>query len=166
MTKPMRLDRVLAATFSMLLICGALPAFAEETIQFSTDKSSLFLQPQAARQEAYSTYGRGVLPKLDAEAASRIAGLAYRMPAENFDPNPYGDPPWIDLAVFGRPGTQGFLDFVSVNPWTGDVWSRRRCKAVSTPASRQAQAAIRKRFTREESKQYRRLARLKPGCDS
>jgi hypothetical protein len=61
-----------------------------------------------------------------------------------------------------REGSGGYF---AVNPWTGDVWDLWACgKRYSTPALRKAQAAIRKRFTPAEMKEYPRLRDLDPGC--
>ncbi len=66
--------------------------------------------------------------------------------------------------VFLGVGEQSNFGFFAVNPWTGDVWSLGNCKKLTTPALRRSQVAIRKRFTAEELKQYRRLSRIEPEC--
>ena len=58
-------------------------------------------------------------------------------------------------------GTYGFF---SVNVWTGDVWSGWECKRISSPASEQSRAEIKKRFSPDEMKQYSKLHALKPEC--
>ncbi|HUC60433.1 MAG TPA: hypothetical protein VMF53_00605, partial [Alphaproteobacteria bacterium] len=62
------------------------------------------------------------------------------------------------------PPRDGSFGYFAVNPWTGDVWNLWGCHKMSTPALRKSQAAIRKRFTADESKHYAELRRLKPGC--
>jgi hypothetical protein len=62
------------------------------------------------------------------------------------------------------PESEGGFGYFAVNPWTGDVWDLWGCHKLSTPALRKSQAKIRRRFTREELKQYPRLAALKPEC--
>ncbi|HZK90298.1 MAG TPA: hypothetical protein VFC56_09150 [Stellaceae bacterium] len=54
--------------------------------------------------------------------------------------------------------------YFAVNPWTGDVWALWGCRRLSTPALRKSQAAIRRRFSPAELRQYPRLHRLKPEC--
>ena len=63
-----------------------------------------------------------------------------------------------------KPPAEGSFGFFAVNPWTGDVWNLWGCHRLSTPALRKSQGAIRRRFGREELKQYARLRRLKPEC--
>ena len=61
-------------------------------------------------------------------------------------------------------GSEGGFGYFAVNPWTGDVWALWGCHRLSTPRLRRAQRQIRRRFTREELKQYSRLVGLKPDC--
>lgn len=63
-----------------------------------------------------------------------------------------------------KPPAEGSFGFWAVNPWTGDVWALWGCHRLSTPALRKSQAAIRRRFTPTEMKQYARFRRLKPEC--
>lgn len=63
-----------------------------------------------------------------------------------------------------KPPAEGSFGFFAVNPWTGDVWNLWGCHRLSTPALRKSQGPIRRRFSREELKQYARLRRLKPEC--
>ena len=52
----------------------------------------------------------------------------------------------------------------AVNPWTGHVWNLWTCKEITNLVVRKEQTEIKKRFTSEELKQYRRLAAFKPQC--
>ncbi|HLI13726.1 MAG TPA: hypothetical protein VKY65_19200 [Alphaproteobacteria bacterium] len=70
---------------------------------------------------------------------------------------------YADLAPLPE---QGFFGFFAVNPWTGDVWTLWGCYKLISEVSRATQLEIRKHFTPDELKQYARLSRLKPSCDS
>lgn len=55
----------------------------------------------------------------------------------------------------------------AVNTWTGDVWDVWNCKTatwLTSPRLRMRQAEIKKRFAKQELKQYERLRGLNPGC--
>jgi flagellum-specific peptidoglycan hydrolase FlgJ len=105
--------------------------------------------------------------KIDEPAAQRLAAEA------NFNADKYlgsldyasnmGHPFFVYYGINDAPAIGGF-GYFAVNPWTGDVWALWGCHRMSTPALRKSQAAIRRRFTREEMKQYVRLRRLKPEC--
>lgn len=73
-------------------------------------------------------------------------------------------PPFIVFDGLAKAPAEGSFGVFAVNPWTGDVWNLWGCRRLATPALRKSQAAIRRRFTREELKQYNRLRRLKPEC--
>jgi hypothetical protein len=73
-------------------------------------------------------------------------------------------PPFIVFDGLSKPPAEGSFGVFAVNPWTGDVWNLWGCHRLSTPALRKSQAAIRRRFTPAEMKQYARLRRLKPEC--
>jgi hypothetical protein len=110
------------------------------------------------------THGAEPPWKLDEQAAQRLAAKAYG----------HGkDPKWFDygpgmsspfFVFYGLNQTDGGFGYFAVNPWTGDVWALWGCHKLSTPALRKSLAEIRRRFTLEELKQYRRLANLKPEC--
>lgn len=102
--------------------------------------------------------------KIDERTAQRLAAEGYDLGKGQ---------KWFDYdAGMGRPffvfyglnESDGGFGYFAVNPWTGDVWDLWGCRQLSTRALRKSQAAIRRRFTREEMKQYGRLARLKPEC--
>jgi hypothetical protein len=73
-------------------------------------------------------------------------------------------PPFMVFDGLSKPPAEGSFGVFAVNPWTGDVWNLWGCHRLSTPALRKSQAAIRRRFTRDEMKQYARPLRLKPVC--
>jgi len=59
-------------------------------------------------------------------------------------------------------GTKGWY---AVNPWTGDVWdvwAAPHCKHLTNPALKQEQEQIKKRFSKDELKEYKRLSELAP----
>jgi hypothetical protein len=100
--------------------------------------------------------------KIDEQTALRLASEAYGV-----------DEKWFDydaglsrrfFVYYGLTESDGSFGFFAVNPWTGDVWSLWGCRRLSTPALRKSQAEIRRRFTRHEMRQYRRLAQIKPEC--
>jgi hypothetical protein len=72
--------------------------------------------------------------------------------------------PFFVFNGLSRPPAEGSFGYFAVNPWTGDVWNLWGCHRLSTPALRKSQAAIERRFTRAELKQYDRLRDLKPEC--
>lgn len=72
-------------------------------------------------------------------------------------------PPFFNFVWQVTP-TGGNLGYFSVNPWTGDVWTRWSCKRLSTPALHKSQAKIRKLWTAAELKQYAKLHHLRPAC--
>jgi hypothetical protein len=104
--------------------------------------------------------------KIDEDAAQRLAaegdhgttsGLEY------FEPDTRSGPFYV-FDGLNKPPAEGSFGFFAVNPWSGDVWNLWGCHRLSTPALRKSQAAIRRRFTAEQLKQYDRLRRLKPIC--
>jgi hypothetical protein len=105
--------------------------------------------------------------KIDEPTAQRLAAEAHygadkRLDVFDYDANL--SPPFFVYYGLTEPPVQGSFGYFAVNPWTGDVWALWGCHKLSTPALRKSQAAIRRRFTREELKQYARLRRLKPEC--
>jgi len=54
--------------------------------------------------------------------------------------------------------------YFAVNKWTGDVWILWGCKKLSSPALLKAQEGIKRRFNRDEAKNYERLRNLEPEC--
>jgi hypothetical protein len=50
---------------------------------------------------------------------------------------------------------EGGFGYFAINPWTGDLCALWGCHRLSTPALRKSQAAIRRRFTREENRSSR-----------
>jgi hypothetical protein len=105
--------------------------------------------------------------KIDEPTAERLAaegvfgGDRY---LDSFDYDSHLDPPFFEYYGINDPPAEGGFGFLAVNPWTGDVWALWGCRRLATPALRKSQAAIRRRFTRDELKQYARLRRLKPEC--
>ena len=104
---------------------------------------------------------------IDEPTAQRLAaeshyGADKYLDAFDYDSN-LSPPFFVYYGVNKAPAAGGF-GYFAVNPWTGDVWALWGCHKLSTPALRKSQAEIRKRFTREELKQYARLRRLKPEC--
>jgi len=81
-----------------------------------------------------------------------------------FDYDSNLSPPFFVFYGVNQPPVEGSFGYFAVNPWTGDVWALWGCRKLSTRALRKSQAEIRKRFTREELKQYARLRRIKPEC--
>ena len=100
--------------------------------------------------------------KIDEQTALRLASEAYGVDEKWFDYNAGMSHPFFVL--YGLTESDGSFGFFAVNPWTGDVWSLWGCHRLSTPALRKSKAEIRRRFTRQELKQYLRLARIKPDC--
>jgi hypothetical protein len=105
--------------------------------------------------------------KIDEPTAQILAaeGVGDRLNADDFDYQGSGmSPPFFAFDVLSRPPAEGSFGFFAVNPWTGDVWALWGCDELSTPALRKSQAAIKRRFTRAELKQYAQLRRLEPDC--
>jgi hypothetical protein len=109
--------------------------------------------------------------KIDEPTAQRLAaeghyGADKHLDSFDYDNNissslvPYF---FIYYGLNDAPAEGGF-GYFAVNPWTGDVWALWGCHRLYTPALRKSQAAIRRRFTRGELKQYARLRRLRPEC--
>ncbi len=104
--------------------------------------------------------------KINETTAQRLAAEAHYGSAtglEFFDYDSSSDGFFV-FDGLTKPPAEGSFGFFAVNPWTGDVWALWGCHKLSTAALRQSQAAIRRRFTRAELKQYARLRRLKPVC--
>jgi hypothetical protein len=98
--------------------------------------------------------------------------MAYYILSSNFGFGPGGGPynysegvdkPFYDYECLNLDAHS--CGYFAVNPWTGEVWDLWSCHKVSSAVSRRAQRKIKRRFTSEEMKQYRRLSRLKPSCD-
>lgn len=102
--------------------------------------------------------------KIDEQMALRLAAEGYDHGVKQkwFDYDPGMSPPFF--VFYGVTETDGSFGYFAVNPWTGDVWALWGCHKLSTPALRRSRAAIRRRFTRLELKDYARLTRLKPEC--
>ncbi|MGH7065413.1 MAG: hypothetical protein ACREET_15165 [Stellaceae bacterium] len=94
-------------------------------------------------------------------AAEAVYGADKYLDAYDFDAN---DGSFVIFNTSSKPPAEGGFGFFAVNLWTGDVWALWGCHRLSTPALRKSQAAIRRRFTRAELKQYASLRRLKPLC--
>jgi len=103
--------------------------------------------------------------KIDQQLAQRLVAQAYR---NGMDPKWFDFDPGMSHRFFEFDGlnqsSNGSFGFFAVNPWTGDVWALWGCHKLSTPALRESQAEIRRRFNHEELKHYARLSRLKPDC--
>lgn len=117
-----------------------------------------------------SAFAQDIEIKVGKEEAVMLASLALPGAAGSFEgelsPRSLF---YIFQGLHSDPGKEGSatFGFFAVNPWTGDVWDLWDCgKRYRTPALRKAQAAIRKRFTPAELKEYPRLRDLKPGCDA
>jgi hypothetical protein len=105
--------------------------------------------------------------KIDEPTAQRLAAEADHGSATDLDAFDYDSnlsPPFFVFYGVNEPPAEGSFGHFAVNPWTGDVSSLWGCRKLSTPALRKSQAEIRKRFTREELKQYARLRHFKPEC--
>jgi len=101
--------------------------------------------------------------KIDQSTAARLAaeGIAHSTQVNNLVYVGDVDSPFVEFYGLTEVASFGYF---AVNPWTGDVWALWGCRRLSTPALRRSQAAIRRRFTPVELKQYPRLHRLKPEC--
>jgi hypothetical protein len=103
--------------------------------------------------------------KIDQNIARHLIGEAYGAAYERWlEPAPRMSDSFFVFDGLNKPPVNGSFGFFAVNPWTGDVWALWGCHKLSTPALRQSQAEIRRRFTRAEMKQRTRLSRLKPEC--
>ena len=105
--------------------------------------------------------------KIDEPTAQRLAAEADHGSAthlELFDYDSHLSPPFFVYYGLTEPPVEGSFGYFAVNPWTGDVWALWGCRRLSTPALRKSHAAICRRFTRDELKQYTRLRGLKPEC--
>ena len=105
--------------------------------------------------------------KLNEETAQSLAAAATghsRTPEALDYQGTDTDPLFFVFYGPNPPPAMGGFGYFAVNPWTGDVWDLWGCYKLSTPALRKSQAEIRRGFTHEELKQYRRLVRLKPDC--
>jgi len=111
--------------------------------------------------------GADILWKIDEPTAQRLAAEAYYGADKRLDLFDYAStmsPPFFVYYGLTEPPVEGSFGYFAVNPWTGDVWALWGCHRLSTPALRESQAQIRRRFTHEELKQYARLRRVKPEC--
>jgi hypothetical protein len=105
--------------------------------------------------------------KIGEETAQRLAAQGHYGDdkyIDSFDYNRGISPPFFVFAGVNDAPAEGGFGYFAVNPWTGDVWELWGCHRLSTPALRRSQAAIRRRFTRDEMNQYTRLRGLKPIC--
>jgi hypothetical protein len=109
--------------------------------------------------------------QIDESAAQRLAAEAFFGADKDLEFLDYDGsissnftPPFIVFDGLTKPPAEGSFGVFAVNPWTGDVWNLWGCHRLSTPALRKSQAAIRRRFSRDELTQYARLRRLKPTC--
>jgi len=111
--------------------------------------------------------GTGLPWKIDEPTAQRLAaegehGADTYLDAFNYDAG-MSKPFFVFYGINEAPA-EGSFGYYAVNPWTGDVWALWGCRRLSTPLLRKSQAEIRRRFTREELKQYAKLRRLRPEC--
>jgi hypothetical protein len=105
--------------------------------------------------------------KIDEPTAQRLAAEAHYGADKYLDAFNYAStmsPPFFVYYALNEPPAEGGFGYFAVNPWTGDVWTLWGCRKLSIPALRKSQAEIRKRFTRDELKQYARLRGLKLEC--
>jgi hypothetical protein len=105
--------------------------------------------------------------KIDEPTAQRLAAEAHYGADKYLDVFDYASTmghPFFVYYGLTEPPAQGSFGYFAVNPWTGDVWALWGCHKLYTRALRKSQAAIRRRFTRDEMKQYARLSGLKPEC--
>lgn len=104
--------------------------------------------------------------KIDEATAVHLVGRVIGARHERWlEPEPYmTDHSFFVFDGLNKPPVNGSFGFFAVNRWTGDVWALWGCHRLTFPALRRSQTAIRRRFTRTETRQYARLRRLKPGC--
>jgi len=105
--------------------------------------------------------------KLDERTARSLAaeGTGHSKTPEDLDyQGARNNPPFFVFYGLNEPPAVGGFGYFAVNPWTGDVWALWGCHKLFTPALRKSLAEIRRQFTQDESRQYRRQARLKPEC--
>src|SRR6266849_2852011 len=104
----------------------------------------------------------GIPWKIDEGAALHLVGQGIGAWYEVWlEPEPYmSDDSFFVFDGLNKPPVNGSFGFFAINRWTGDVWALWGCHKLSTPVLRRSQAAIRRRFTRTETKQYARLSRL------
>jgi hypothetical protein len=107
-----------------------------------------------------------ILWKIDELTAQRLAAEAFFGADKDLEFLAYDSANGGFFVFDGltKPPAEGSFGYFAVNAWTGDVWNLWGCHRLSTPALRKSQAAIRRRFTLDEMKQYARLRRLKPEC--
>jgi len=98
--------------------------------------------------------------KIASEEARKLALLATGEVSLEYD----GPSKYDQFFVFEALGPEAGSSFFKVNPWTGDVWDEWGCKKLSTPGLRKLQAKIRKRFTKDELKEYQKLRKIRPEC--
>lgn len=118
-------------------------------------------------QNSSTASGTKIPRKIDELTAEHLAAEAVFDEEEHlnaFDDQGDIDPPFFEYYGVNDPPAEGGFGYFAGNPRTGDVWALWGCHRLSTPALRKSQAAIRRRFTPAEMKQYARLRRLKPLC--
>jgi hypothetical protein len=115
---------------------------------------------------AWASAAQAEVPKkLTEPQAYQILRKAYgNLHGGVFEYGPDMDKVFYAYQGIGPAGTEGSFGFFAVNPWTGDVWALWGCHKLKTPRLRPLKAEVRRRFTSEELKQYRRLSGLKPEC--
>ncbi len=105
--------------------------------------------------------------KLDEKSAQSLAAAATghsRTPEDLDYQGADFDPSFFVFYGLNLPPAMAGFGYFAVNPWTGEVWDLWGCHKLLTPVLRKSQAEIRRRFSPQELKQYRRLVRLKPDC--
>jgi hypothetical protein len=104
-----------------------------------------------------------VAQKVDRQAAQQLAAQGYSWPLIYMEYDRREKFFYLFAALGGQYATAP-VGWITVNPWTGDVWDVWSCNKLSTATLRKSQAAIRRKFQRDELRQYSRLRALKPIC--
>jgi len=106
----------------------------------------------------------GIEEKVDRELGFKLVHLAQ---GANHGALDGGSPddiiPFLIYQELGK--YEGTVDWLAVNPWTGDVWdvdAGPDCIRLTSPALLKEQEQIKKRFSPAELKEYSRLSELMP----
>jgi len=102
-------------------------------------------------------------PKVDNELGFKLLALAKGAKHGNLYGGPDDMSPFLIYEEAGK--YVGLPVWYAINPWTGDIWNvfpGKDCKHLVNPALVQEQQEIKKRFSTEELKEYKRLSELKP----